>query len=352
MSGYNNKYNDGYKAQTVENVSSNQPYSPPKQNKMKQHLRKYWWLHLISFIVGVILITLLLVFVGMPNIAQNGINDAQLTLQSQTVTNPTPSSVQIQMVTVSRSKSSFHPWLDEFQAALFLQNTEPNIKPFGYITIPRVKADAVSTITVNQPLEIADQVQFAAYTKLVMMNKEYSVAIRGRTGLKEGSFPKTTINFNKVVTSPGLNALQGFKVMNITISIAPDLEGNNMHGIVYIPNPSPLTIQMGTVSQNVFVDGVQIAVATIPNLTLNPGDNYVPMQSASNQSAVIDLIMHKYPTANIPVTIIGNSSVFNGQHLTYYEEALKANVLSTNLTLGPALQAAGLGALLPPAPRA
>jgi hypothetical protein len=143
------------------------------------------------------------IFVGMPNIAQNGINDAQLFMQSQTVTNPTPNSVHLNMVTISKSKSPFHPWLDEMKAALFLEDTLPDIKPFGYITIPRVKATATAMITVDQVLEIADVDQFAAYNLRVMQSNEYRVAVRGRTGLKEGSFPKTTINFNKVITSKG-----------------------------------------------------------------------------------------------------------------------------------------------------
>jgi hypothetical protein len=139
----------------------------------------------------------------MPNIAQNGINDAKLSMISQVATDPTPTTIRLKMITQSKSGSPFHPWLDEFQASLFLENTEPNIIPFGHITIPRVKADAVSQITVDQLVNIASEEQFAAYNKMVMQSKTYRVAIRGRTGLKEGSFPKTTINFNKVIESPG-----------------------------------------------------------------------------------------------------------------------------------------------------
>jgi hypothetical protein len=220
MPAYDNKYNGDYKSATVEHSSPNGTYSPPpKQSKIKAHFRKFWWLHLISFIIGTILVTLLLyenpllvllriltryrIFVGMPNIAQNGINNAKLSMISQVATEPTTKSIRLKMITLSKSSSPFHPWLDEFQASLFLENTEPNIIPFGHITIPRVKADAVSQITVDQVMEIANDDQFAEYNKLVMKSKTYRVAIRGRTGLKEGAFPKTTINFNKVIESPG-----------------------------------------------------------------------------------------------------------------------------------------------------
>jgi hypothetical protein len=144
--------------------------------------------------------------VGMPNIAQNGINSAELFMESQMVTAPNGNGVHIQLVTISKSKSPFHPWLDGFRAALFLEDTkQPNgdIKPFGYIDIPRVKATATARIVVDQIMEIVDQEQFAEYNKRVMAADTYRVGVKGRTGLKEGSFPKTTVNFNKVITSKG-----------------------------------------------------------------------------------------------------------------------------------------------------
>jgi len=278
----------------------------------------------------------------MPSIAQNGINDSELFLESEVVSNPSEKAVNIHMVTISKSKSMYHPWLDEFKAALFLENTEPDIKPFGYITIPRMQATATARVTVDQVLDIVDSDQFAAYNLLVLKSETYRVALRGRTGLKEGSFPKTNVNFNKVVTSKGLNGLKGFQVRNITLSLLPEADGTNMRGQVYIPNPSPMTIQMGTVTQNIFVEGKQIGVATIPNLQLKPGDNLIPMQSVSDQPAVISLISTKYKDGNLPIEIVGNSSIYNGQHLPYFEKALQANKLSTTLQLGSALKAIGL----------
>jgi hypothetical protein len=53
------KYGETYKTETV-NTSSDYRSLPPKQSKMKAHMRKFWWLHLISFILGTILINLLL----------------------------------------------------------------------------------------------------------------------------------------------------------------------------------------------------------------------------------------------------------------------------------------------------
>jgi hypothetical protein len=55
---------NGYKPQTVEyadapsNMASRTTEKKP--SKLKEHFRKRWWLHLLNFVVGTLLISLLL----------------------------------------------------------------------------------------------------------------------------------------------------------------------------------------------------------------------------------------------------------------------------------------------------
>jgi hypothetical protein len=300
----------------------------------------------------------------MPNIAQKGINDARLTLEAQVVTAPTPKSIHVMMNTTTESDSSYHPQLYSFRAALFLEDTEPDIKPFGYVNIPAVKTRDTFSTVIDQDMEIVDQEQFARYNKMVLLSESYRVGLRGRVPLKEGGLPKTTVDFNHVITSkgmlatrddlpsanvdsffPGLNNLEGFEIRNISISLVAAADGSNMKAQVFIPNPSSMTIEMGTITQNVYVGDTMIGVATIPDLVLKPGDNLVDMTSAANQAIVIGLITTKYLNGKLPVRIVGNNSTVNGQDIPYFTAALKSQELNTTLDLGPALAAAGLGAL-------
>lgn len=115
-----------------------------------------------------------------------------------------------------------------------------------------------------------------------------------------------------------------------------------MRGQIFIPKPSPITISMGKVTQNVYSGSTFVGLATIANLTLVPGDNLVEMSSASDQAAVIQLIISKYADATIPVTITGNSSSVDGVDMPYFTAALRQQVLQTTLVLGPALKKAGI----------
>lgn len=57
-----------------------------------------------------------------------------------------------------------------------------------------------------------------------------------------------------------------------------------------------------------------MGVATIQDFTLVPGPNQFNMTAVTNQT----LILQSLTEGRVNMSITGNSSVYNGQHLTYY----------------------------------
>lgn len=139
----------------------------------------------------------------MPNIAQSEINKARFFIEEQIVSEPTPDSIQLTVKSRVESDSAFHPVLGAFDASLFLENTEPNIKPFAKITIPSVKSEKITHTDVNQSVQILDMEQFIAYNKLVTESETFRFGLRGRTSLKVSGLPQTEVDFNKAPTMKG-----------------------------------------------------------------------------------------------------------------------------------------------------
>ncbi|KAF2498399.1 hypothetical protein BU16DRAFT_456144 [Lophium mytilinum] len=310
--------------------------------RARSHCRKWWWCDCLVLVVVVLIIVLPVVYVAIPKTAQHDVNASTLEIQQQIVTDPTPSSVHLKLVTVARSDSSFHPTLDAFDAALFLESTEPSITPFGYVTIPKTKVGHATTIVVDQTLNVTNKDQFMAYTALVIGSDEFRIAVRGRTGLHQKGLSKIDVDYNKVATMKGLNRLAGFNITEFQILLTPEADGSNMNGTVSIPNQSVLTLDLGNVTMDLSVQGTPIGQAVIPDLVLKPGSNIVPMRSTVNQSLVIGLVTKKFTDGLLPIDVLGNSSVSNGQHLEYYEAAIKSNPLHVTLDVGSALAALGL----------
>jgi hypothetical protein len=81
-------------------------------------------------------------------------------------------------------------------------------------------------------------------------------------------------------------------------------------------------------------NNVLIGQSVLPNLTLKPGNNTVDMFSTVDMKKILpvpaDGLLH--------LAVNANSSIYNGQHLTYYEAALKSNPMHIVLDVAKALK--------------
>ncbi|KAL9584810.1 MAG: hypothetical protein Q9212_001893 [Teloschistes hypoglaucus] len=307
--------------------------------KVKAHLRKWWWLHLIFFIASTLIIVLCLVYVAFPRISQNGVNDSTIEIQSLTLSNPAPNSFHLEQTAKLTNPSKYHPNLERFNASLAV-GSSPD-KPYAYVELPAVHATKETTTHVDQELQITDMDAFINYNTQLLTKESVDLVVKGRTKLHEMRLPTTTVDYHKTITMRGLNGLAGFNVTSFSIKLVPEPDGANMIGTVLIPNPSVMTITMGNVTFNNYVDDEFIGTSLLSDLTLKPGDNMVPMRSTVNQTIVIQKVTGTYKDGILPVDIVGNSSVYNGQHLEYFEKALQSNKQHIKLNVGAALGALG-----------
>ncbi|KAF2146601.1 uncharacterized protein K452DRAFT_314850 [Aplosporella prunicola CBS 121167] len=314
-------------------------------SKFKRHCKRFWWLDFLIFAAIVLVIILPVIYVGVKHKAQSEMNKATIEIGYQGISNPKSNSIHLRLNTTVESHTSYHPDLEAFNASLFLENTEPDIKPFGYITIPKTHVESNNKINIDQELPVTDMDQFFAYNKMVINSEEFRLAVRGKPKLKLGGLPKYKVNYNKVVTMKGLNKLAGFAITSAQVKLKPEPDGATLLGKVSIPNPSVLSIEMGNVTMDLSVNGTYIGYTLIPNLTLEPErDNEFDMRSYVNTTLVLGLVAKGYTDLMLPVDIVGNSSINSeGEHLTYYEAAIKENTLHTTLNLTEASGSSGLG---------
>lgn len=314
---------------------------PGAGGRMKNHCRKFWWCDLLLIAIITLIIVLPIIFVAIPKKAQHDLNDSTLEVKEQDVTSPSPDGIHLKLVTVAKSGSSFHPTIEAFRAGLSLEGQEP----FIYIDVPETKAEAETDIVVESDLKFASKDQFINYNKAVMGSETLTVYMDGKTKIHQKGLSAIDVNYNKKVTMKGLNKLSGLSISDIKILSGKSeilSDGSNMIGTVHIPNPSVYTIELGNVTMNLAVDGKSIGTSLLPDMTLKPGNNSLPMQSKTDQLGVVSIITSKYKNGILPLEISGNSSIYNGEHLEYYEAAIQSNVIKIDLDVGPALSAIGI----------
>lgn len=331
-----NGSHDSEKAYEAEQIETRQPVAarPGFGYKAKRHCARWWWVHVIIFCISFLIIALCLVYVGMPRIAQHGVNESSLQMTDIEFLDPTPNTVVLTQKAILHSPSIYTPTLDPFNASLWLvTNGTFASSPMNQITMPRIHAlhPQSNASVVGQTVAIQNLDEITQYAIQVLTQKNVSTALTGKTTLHEGHLPAIGINFNTTTTYAALNGLAGFNVTGAKVNLTAPAGEPNLSGFAYIPNPSVITVAMGNVTLSLATASAGVVGnSTILNMTIAPGNNTLPMTAIIDQTKVISSMDSE---GFVEMLITGTSSIYNGQHITYYEKALAANQLSLKMNV-------------------
>ncbi|KAL2846487.1 hypothetical protein BJX68DRAFT_268577 [Aspergillus pseudodeflectus] len=307
---------------------------PPFRSRVVAHYKRWWWVHLLVTTVVTLVITLPLVYVGYPRIAQDAINSSTLNVTSMEITSPTPSGFHLHQLQVLGTDSIFHPKLYKFNAAVRFPG---DMDPMMNITVPTLKANDGTTIEVVQDVTLLDSDAFAEFTKAMMLQEEVSLNIYGKPKLKQAGLHTITVTYNKTITMKGLNKLAGFQVLDMKLDPDRD-DGMNAKGSVFIPNPSVTTLAMGNVTFDLSSNGTTLGTAVLHDLVIRPGNNTVPMLANIDQLTLLGLLPDS-PPYNVEMQADGKSSVYYGEELEYFSAALQSNSITFTFDVSKALPA-------------
>ena len=132
--------------------------------------------------------------------AQSDVNKSIINITEMSILKPAPDSFDLDMTSVLTSKSKYHPQLDAFTGSLYLEDSDVAL---AQIEVPPVKANNGSESHITQRVQIANMDQYTQYTKTVLHSEEYTISLKGRGGLEQGSLPKTTVDYNQRITMKG-----------------------------------------------------------------------------------------------------------------------------------------------------
>ncbi|KAF6844747.1 hypothetical protein CMUS01_00813 [Colletotrichum musicola] len=311
-----------------------------KRKSCMRHCAKFWWAYLVGFICAVVLIVCLIIFVGVPNIAQKKLDHAELTVDGITVSSTTPNSYTMSINSTLRSDGQVKAVIEPFSGAMYLEDLEPHT-PFVYIDFPETRSVKLQTVNVSQPIQIQDMAAFTTFNTWLQANESVRVTIRGDTHVKvSGIDRRYGVTFRNTVTLKGLNGFKGLNVTDNEISLTPDARGDNFKGHVSIPNPSVLTLEIGNTSFSNSLNDQEIGTVYIDNLILHPGINNVSMRANISQGPVLTALSTRPSCENgiIPFTLRGKDVVNNGQRLSYFADALSADSVVTEINIGASLK--------------
>jgi len=310
----------------------------PRRRGCLGHLAKWWWAYLIALIAIVVLVVCLIIFVGIPHIAQQKIDSATLSIESIVVSKTHSNDFTMAINSTIRTDGSVNANIANFTGDMYLEDLMPHT-PFAQIDFPATTSAALSVVNVTQYVDIKNMAAFTTFNAWLLQNTTLRVTVVGSTSVQVSGINRWyPVTFSKTIEMPGLQNFAGTKVVESTISLQGDENGDNFKGFVTIPNRSVVTFDIGNVSFNSFLQGEAVGPTYLDNVILVPGaENKFVMHANISQGPVLTTVMKK-PFCEqggvLPFQLNGWQVVNEGQNLTYYGDALKTANVTLDIPIG------------------
>lgn len=310
------------------------------------------------------------IFVAVPKIAQQRIDDAKLTIQGINLSQTQASNYTLSINSTIEADSSISATISAFEGVMYLEDWEPQT-PFARISFPQTTSASQTLVNITQFTEVLDLDAFTVFNTWFLVNESINVSVEGDTHVQvKGLSKKYGVHFKKTVNMPALANFNGTTVPSSRVQLTPDSDGNNFFGNVTIPNRSFITFEIvcrapppprscfrririlltcyvplqGNASFTNFLLGEAVGTVYIDNMTLRPGDNNLTMRANISTAPVLTAIQEEpyCETGMLPFQLQGLDVTNHGQYLSYYAESLGATNQSVSIDVGQALSDLGV----------
>jgi len=293
----------------------------------KRHCARRWWIYLIITLAVILAGVLGLIYGVLPAVAQKTINESKLTVEYIAIEAPKPDSFTYSQNATVTGKVPVKAHLNPQRIAMFLVPAKGEESyPFMYLNVSRLDISNKFPINVAQyPMEITNKTAFVEFTKVALKENEFKLGLKSRPELVSGSL-HNFVDYNKVVDLKGFNGLKGATIFGSKLLNESEWleDGTNMLATLYVNNTSSFEMEVGDLTANFALAGAGLGYGIVKGLKLMRGENRVQINGH-----LIDALA-KLPTtqslldAGMNITISGNSTVYDKQHIPWLEAALKS----------------------------
>lgn len=320
----------------VSQAENGAPIKRSKKRVCVNHCKRFWWVHLIIFCCITVLVVCLVIFVGVPNIAQAKINDADLEVQSVNVLETQTNSYLMQINSTISTDGTVKADIDPFQGDMSLQDL-PNAPAFATLKFPATNGDKHQEVNVSQTVQITDMDAFKKFNEVFFQNETLRVRIAGKTQVQpSGLTRKYDVDFVKILDLAGLNLLTGTKLTNAKIELGPyPTNKTNFWATAEIPNASHFTLDIGNATFANFADEKNVGNLTINDLVLRPGINSINVTGILDQATLTTIAIQKpyCQQGFVPIKLLGLTVENNGQNIPYFQAALASANQTVNVDI-------------------
>ncbi|KAL4966341.1 DUF3712 domain-containing protein [Aspergillus stella-maris] len=315
---------------------------PLKQKKTKRfgrHFARFWCCYVFWSVIFLAIFLPIFFLVVIPAIAQLVVNKSTLLLVNAQILEPRPDSILLTLEAALDLPIALPVRIEPLLLSIYDHQAEGNDTIFKS-TIDGAIIDGNTTLgiqNVNTPLNVP---LWTNYVHSVVFEPHAPLPVKGETNAFLGIL-KSHVKVDKDIHQNTLNKFEGFSITDPKLLLTPNENGSNLVANATLPNPSVMTLQIGTTLLDLKSDNYTLGNATLDDLMLYPGNNTVPVNGNIDLDYLIDNLGGILATQGdalskgfLRLEAIGRSVEWNGEEVPYYTEAMKALTLTADVALG------------------
>ncbi|KAJ5297221.1 uncharacterized protein N7443_008114 [Penicillium atrosanguineum] len=293
-----------------------------KKEKFARHWKRFWCCYLIGNVIFLAIFLPVFFLVAIPAISQLVVNKSDLVLVNAAVMQPRAESIQLTLESALNLKIALPVRIEPIVLDLFVRDTGSDA-PWGNVTIAgkTIKGNTTLGVT-NVHTPLINTTTWTSYVHNVVFDKYTALSLKGPTNSYLGVL-KSPVVMDKDVVSPTLNSFDGFSITDSALHLPPKADGTNLVGNATLPNPSVLTIEIGTIT-----------------LDINPGTTSTPLRAVldfdtifENLGTVLKSQASLLKTGNLTLDTITKSVVWENKTVPYYTKVMSGLTLPAQVPL-------------------
>ncbi|KAJ5623399.1 hypothetical protein N7490_012004 [Penicillium lividum] len=307
-----------------------------RKEKFARHWKRFWCCYLIGNVIFLAIFLPVFFLVAIPAISQLVVNKSDLVLVSAAVMQPLPDTVHLTLQSALDLKLNLPVRIDPITLNLYIRDNGA-ANPWGQANLTGMTIRGNTTLGVTDKFTpLLNTTTWTDYVRQVVFQKETALSLKGTTDSFLGVL-KSKVTMNKDVVSPTLNKFEGFSITDTSL-VPTRSDGTNLIGNVTLPNPSLLTLEIGTIVLDVKSGDLVIGNATVENLTLRPGNHANPMTGTldiglilKNIGTVLKDQASSIKNGTLSLTSTTREVTYNGTHVPYYSTVMSELPLTADV---------------------
>ncbi|KAL2814477.1 hypothetical protein BJX63DRAFT_392386 [Aspergillus granulosus] len=309
-----------------------------KKQQLRRHCARFWCCYVFWGVIFLAIFLPIFFLVVIPAIAQLVVDKSTLVLVNVTITEPHPASAIITLEAALDLPIALPVRIEPLVLEVYDKEKDGNNTIFS-APIDGTVIDGNTTLGVQNRFTPLNVPLWTEYVDRVVVERNAPLTVRASTNAYLGIL-KCPVTLDKAIHQYTLNSFDGFSIDNPKLLLPAREDGINLVANATLPNPSVMTLQIGTTLLDLKSGEYTLGNATLTDLMLYPGNHSVPVEGIIDVDYLIsnlgDILRSQGDALSrgfLRLEAVGRNVTIDGVEVPYYAQAMRNLTLVADVAL-------------------